>query len=179
MLNEADHCSIRLIDLQLPMTVETAATTLDQEFEQPDDEQEIALTRNGERYALRLRIEPRPDAQEHAPIETPTLSLGFQFPGQLRNLRWEAHPRRELAADHRRRPPPELHRRPEDVAAVGSREVRREVGGDALRLRQRIGREEDVAHARGRAETGAQSIGVDAAVDGDQAADAVEREAEG
>ena len=99
MLNEADHCSIRLVDLQLPMTVETAATALDQEFEQPDDEQEIALTRNGERYALRLRIEPRPDAQEHAPIETPTLSLGFQFPGQLRNLRWEAHPRRELAAD--------------------------------------------------------------------------------
>jgi hypothetical protein len=47
---------------------------------------------------LRLRIEPRPDARSTTPIETPTLSLGFQFPGQLRNLRWEAHPRREPRA---------------------------------------------------------------------------------
>ena len=99
MLNEADNCAVRLVDLELPMAIETAATALDKEFEQPDDEQEIVLTRNGERYALRLRMEPRPDTREHTPIETPTLSLGFQFPGQLRNLRWEAHPRRALAPD--------------------------------------------------------------------------------
>jgi phthiocerol/phenolphthiocerol synthesis type-I polyketide synthase C len=99
MLNEADRCPLRLVDLELPMTIETAATALDQEFEQPDDEQEIILTRSGERYAPRLRTEERPDARPPTPIEAPTLSLGFQFPGQLRNLRWEAHPRRAFAAD--------------------------------------------------------------------------------
>jgi hypothetical protein len=44
MLNETDHCAIRLIDLQTPLSVETAATALDKEFEQPDDEQEVVLT---------------------------------------------------------------------------------------------------------------------------------------
>jgi hypothetical protein len=34
MLNEADHCAIRLIDLQTPLAIETAATALDKEFEQ-------------------------------------------------------------------------------------------------------------------------------------------------
>jgi phthiocerol/phenolphthiocerol synthesis type-I polyketide synthase C len=97
MLNEADHCAIRLIDLQTPLSVETAATALDKEFEQPDDEQEVVLTSGGERYALRLCSEERPDGQVHVALEQPTLSLGFQLPGQLRNLRWEAHPRRELA----------------------------------------------------------------------------------
>jgi phthiocerol/phenolphthiocerol synthesis type-I polyketide synthase C len=63
MLNEADHCAIRLIDLQTPLSVETAATALDKEFEQPDDEQEVVLTSSGERYALRLRIEERPDGR--------------------------------------------------------------------------------------------------------------------
>jgi phthiocerol/phenolphthiocerol synthesis type-I polyketide synthase C len=46
---------------------------------------------------LRLRIEERPDGQVHEALEQPSVSLGFQLPGQLRNLRWEAHPRRELA----------------------------------------------------------------------------------
>jgi hypothetical protein len=81
MLNEADRCPLRLIDLELPMTIETAATALDQEFEQPDDEQEIILTRSGERYAPAPADEERPDARPPTPIEAPTLSLGFQFPG--------------------------------------------------------------------------------------------------
>jgi phthiocerol/phenolphthiocerol synthesis type-I polyketide synthase C len=99
MLNEAAHLPVRLVDLEPPLAIEAAATVLDREFEQPDDEQEVILTGSGERYALRLRIEARPSGEELAAIETPTLSLGFQFPGQLRNLRWEAHPRREL--EHR------------------------------------------------------------------------------
>ena len=97
MLNETDNCAIRLIDLETPLLVETASAALDREFEQPDDEQEVIITASGERYALRLRIEERPDGQQQETIETPTLSLGFEFPGQLRNLRWEAHPRRTLA----------------------------------------------------------------------------------
>ncbi len=96
MLNEADRCAIRLIDLQTPLAVDTAAASLDREFEQPDDEQEVILTSSGERYASRLGIEERPDGQAHEALLEPTLSLGFQLPGQLRNLRWEAQPRREL-----------------------------------------------------------------------------------
>ncbi|HRD93409.1 MAG TPA: SDR family NAD(P)-dependent oxidoreductase [Accumulibacter sp.] len=99
MLNEADNCAIRLIDLETPLAIETAAAALDREFEQADAEQEVMLTASGERYALRLRIEERPNTQQQAPIQTPTVALGFQFPGQLRNLRWEAQPRRDLAAD--------------------------------------------------------------------------------
>jgi acyl transferase domain-containing protein/NADPH:quinone reductase-like Zn-dependent oxidoreductase/NAD(P)-dependent dehydrogenase (short-subunit alcohol dehydrogenase family)/acyl carrier protein len=99
MLNEASHCRVRLVDLERPLAIEAVATVLDREFEQPDDEQEIVLTGSGERYALRLRFEPRPSGEELATIETPTLSLGFQFPGQLRNLRWETHPRRALSTD--------------------------------------------------------------------------------
>lgn len=98
MLNEPDNCVVRLVDLETPMAVETAATALDREFEQTDDEQEVALSADGARFALRLRVEERPDAQPLLPIEAPTLSLGFQFPGQLRNLRWEAQARRDLAA---------------------------------------------------------------------------------
>ena len=95
LINEASNYSIRLVDLENPMAVETAATALDKEFEQPDNEQEIILTAQGARYAPRLRLEPRPDSEknESQDIDTPTLSLGFQLPGQLRNLRWEAHPR--------------------------------------------------------------------------------------
>ncbi|MBL8396049.1 MAG: SDR family NAD(P)-dependent oxidoreductase [Candidatus Accumulibacter sp.] len=99
MLNEADNGSVRLVDLESPIDLETAAAALDREFEQPDDEQEVVLTHSGERYVPRLYVEPRPDARQQAPIEEATVSLGFQFPGQLRNLRWEAYPRRALAAD--------------------------------------------------------------------------------
>jgi phthiocerol/phenolphthiocerol synthesis type-I polyketide synthase C len=48
--DSAGRCStkpttaIRLVDLELPLAIETAATALDKEFEQPDDEQEVMLT---------------------------------------------------------------------------------------------------------------------------------------
>jgi len=93
LINEASNYNVRLIDLEDPLVIETVATALDREFEMPDDEQEIILTWCGARYAPRLRHEPRPQPREHQEIETPTIRLGFQFPGQLRNLRWEAHPR--------------------------------------------------------------------------------------
>ena len=51
------------------------------------------MTNSGARYAPRLHLEPEPDSREHQEIESPTINLGFQFPGQLRNLRWEAQPR--------------------------------------------------------------------------------------
>lgn len=101
LINEASNYTVRLVDLEAPQAIETSATALDREFEQPDNEQEVILTAQGERYAPRLRLETRPDSQEQKTpeIEPPTLSLGFQLPGQLRNLRWEAHPRRAPADD--------------------------------------------------------------------------------
>jgi acyl transferase domain-containing protein/NADPH:quinone reductase-like Zn-dependent oxidoreductase/acyl carrier protein len=99
LINEASNYTVRLVDLEDPLVIETVATALDKEFEMPDNEQEIILTRHGARYAPRLRLEPRPGSREHQEIETPTIRLGFQFPGQLRNLRWEAHPSRAPAAD--------------------------------------------------------------------------------
>lgn len=99
MLNEAEPGSVRLIDLALPMSAQAAASLLDREFEKPDGELEIILTAAGQRYVPRLRDEPRPDARTPQILESPTVSLGFQFAGQLRNLRWETHPRLAPAPD--------------------------------------------------------------------------------
>ena len=93
LINEASNYTVRLVDLEDPLALDTVATALDREFEQPDNEQEIILTRHGARYAPRLRLEPRPQPRESQQTETPTIRLGFPLPGQLRNLRWETHPR--------------------------------------------------------------------------------------
>ncbi len=92
--NEASNYAVRLVDLEISLTIDDAATALDREFEQPDSEQEVILTTNSARYVPRLRLEPRPQPHEQQESEAPTVRLGFQLPGQLRNLRWESHPRR-------------------------------------------------------------------------------------
>jgi len=91
LINEAANCQIRMIDLQDPIPGNEALSALDRELLQADDEQEVILTRMGARYVPRLRIEPPPHAK--TAIDSPTVRLNFQMPGQLRNLRWEAHPR--------------------------------------------------------------------------------------
>ncbi|MEG2902834.1 MAG: hypothetical protein RR983_21325, partial [Massilia sp.] len=82
------------VDIESTLALDTAVTALSQELEQPDSEQEVILTRSGARYVPRLRLEQRPQVRQE--IESPTISLAFQYPGQLRNLRWEAHPRAVL-----------------------------------------------------------------------------------
>jgi len=101
LINEASNYTVRLVDLEGPLSIQTAATALDREFEFPDNEQEIILTAQGERYAPRLTIEPNLDGHKEKPKKTSamTVSLGFQFPGQLNNLRWEATPCKHLADD--------------------------------------------------------------------------------
>ncbi|WP_262965783.1 type I polyketide synthase [Methylobacter psychrophilus] len=99
LINEASTTNVRLIDLENPLLIDTVVTSLAKEFDIPDDEQEIILTGCGARYAPRLYLEPGPDSREHEEIESPTINLGFQFPGQLRNLRWEAQPRRITSED--------------------------------------------------------------------------------
>ncbi len=94
LINEASSYTVRLVDLEGPLSLETVATVLDRELEQPDEEQEIFFTARGKRYAPRLRLMPQlvEAKNKSKEIAEPVLSLGFQLPGRLRNLRWEAHP---------------------------------------------------------------------------------------
>lgn len=98
MMNEAANITVRLVDLDYPVAVEAAAQALEREFEQPDAEQEILLTRRGARYAPRLDLTTHPAArpQQGQPEENPTVTLDFPIPGKLRNLRWEDRPGRQL-----------------------------------------------------------------------------------
>lgn len=101
LMNETADNAIRLVDLEDPAAIEIVASALQKELELADGEQEIIITAAGGRFAPRLALVPRPeplagkDYREAAPL----IQLGFQFPGQLRNLRWEAHPDRTPAVD--------------------------------------------------------------------------------
>ncbi|WP_175786805.1 type I polyketide synthase [Burkholderia anthina] len=92
MINEAAGFDVRLVDL--PQTEPVPLDALARELLWPDGEQEIALGAAGERYAPRLRKNPRPHSTAPATPASATdtaMRLGFEVPGQLRNLRWEAH----------------------------------------------------------------------------------------
>ena len=91
MLNETSSLSVRLVDFKNPVGSEVIITALEKELNNQDNEQEIIITSNGARYAPRLHSENDLCPNDHKNIENPTITLGFQFPGQLRNLRWEAH----------------------------------------------------------------------------------------
>lgn len=98
LINEASSYNVRLIDVHDPARLDTLVAALDQELTLNDPENEIIIRSNGTRYAPRLSVEPRPEI--HKPlIETPTLELNFKTAGQLRHLRWEAHPRLVPAED--------------------------------------------------------------------------------
>ncbi|MDD4915447.1 MAG: type I polyketide synthase [Methylococcales bacterium] len=103
LLNEATTFSLRLVDLEETQTLESVSAALLNELTRPDQEQEIVISRHGARYAPRLRMLPtlQPAATGR---QYPHLRLAFPFPGQLRNLRWEAQPQlpvgdHEIAVD--------------------------------------------------------------------------------
>ncbi|SIT31348.1 type I polyketide synthase [Achromobacter sp. MFA1 R4] len=87
LANEASNFRIRMVDLPLAMAGQMA-DALTRELTTPDNEDEILLAAGGERYAPRMRISPRPAIAQ--PSEGQAVRLGFEFPGQLRNLRWES-----------------------------------------------------------------------------------------
>ena len=93
LMNEATNFGIRLIDLEWNARPMDLLPALMRELMDPDDEQEVILTVMGERFTPRLSLEPHPANTAASTIADPTKRLGFQFPGQLRNLRWEASPR--------------------------------------------------------------------------------------
>lgn len=110
LMNEPSHVSVRLLDVEAGSGSEIAAKAIACEISQAvldgvaNGENEVLLTASGARYVPRLRVEPRSlrpssvrqrvpgnyaDTGSAAPNVQPTIRLGFQFPGQLRNLRWE------------------------------------------------------------------------------------------
>ncbi len=110
LLNEAGVMSVKLLDVEKSTPPMVAAQALCREMLFDDGDQEIILTKAGERFVPRLQVEPRhlaaPATPEGACVaapsvsstiaagraasKAPTIRLGFQFPGQLRNLQWEA-----------------------------------------------------------------------------------------
>ena len=105
LLNEASNYNVRLIDIAKPGNKEKALIeALLKELEMADEEQEVILTESGERFVPRLRFESTEEKPEPLlPASEATVDgvvrLGFQFPGQLRNLRWEAAPVRDMEED--------------------------------------------------------------------------------
>ena len=98
LMNESSDLTIRMVDLEKPESLESAATALAREFDQQDHEQEIVLTGGGKRYVPRLGYVPRfIEASNDGQVDDPTIALGFRFPGKLRNLRWEVRPPVTLA----------------------------------------------------------------------------------
>ncbi|NYT36434.1 SDR family NAD(P)-dependent oxidoreductase [Allopusillimonas soli] len=105
LMNEPGHCTVRAIDLPAldAANAESLADELVLEFLQPDAEQEVVLSATGARMAPRLRMLPAPrpagDDGVAATTEPEAIQLGFEFSGQLRNLRWEAVPLRDPVGD--------------------------------------------------------------------------------
>ncbi|GAB3333565.1 type I polyketide synthase [Bordetella tumulicola] len=99
LMNEAAQFGVRLLDLPNTDFSDPVLDALERELRWPDAEQEAALTARGERYAPRLHIQPRPVSVQAPEHSADHISLGFEFPGQLRNLRWERGPANELADD--------------------------------------------------------------------------------
>lgn len=97
MINEAAQFAVRLLDLPDARPTAAVLDALERELRWPDAEQEAALTPQGHRYAPRLRTVPRPATEKDAPGSVGRMRLGFEFPGQLRNLRWETCEPAELA----------------------------------------------------------------------------------
>jgi len=86
LMNEANPGQVRLVDL--PDGAAGHAAALLQELLHPGAEQEVILAADGARIAPRLARLP---AAAPDPADAPHVRLGFEFPGQLRNLRWESH----------------------------------------------------------------------------------------
>lgn len=107
LMNEPGAATWRLLDLESFADSDAAATAIAGELLGGDVETEVAYTHGGARFVPRLRYAENPanseartaHASEPAEDHDHVGRLGFQFPGQLRNLRWENHLRPAPASD--------------------------------------------------------------------------------
>jgi acyl transferase domain-containing protein/NADPH:quinone reductase-like Zn-dependent oxidoreductase/acyl carrier protein len=96
LANEASNYRVRLVDLPAD---EPAVAALVRELLHPDAEDEVLIDAEGQRQAPRLRVVERPVPAAQESVQKPACRLGFDFPGQLRNLRWESYEAAEPADD--------------------------------------------------------------------------------
>ncbi|WP_027967632.1 type I polyketide synthase [Halomonas halocynthiae] len=98
LANESSGYTVRLLDLSSgqPDTAlsDVQINALADELSTPDAETEIVLDAQGQRFVTRLRTLPAPSSTAIRRADTPeqSMRLGFELPGQLRNLAWTAHP---------------------------------------------------------------------------------------
>ncbi|MGM0694298.1 MAG: SDR family NAD(P)-dependent oxidoreductase [Pseudomonadota bacterium] len=94
LANESTGYAVRLLDLPAGELDAPALEALLDELTTPDAETEIVLDARGRRFATRLRPVPPPTHQATvtAPGGRQAMSLGFELPGQLRQLRWTPRP---------------------------------------------------------------------------------------
>lgn len=91
LANEASNFRIRMVDLPLAQAG-NLTDALVRELTCVDNEDEIIFDETGARYAPRLRQTARPMPAAADSLAPQAVRLGFEFPGQLRNLRWECCP---------------------------------------------------------------------------------------
>ncbi|CUI66711.1 type I polyketide synthase [Achromobacter kerstersii] len=91
LANEASNFRIRLVDLPLAQAGLLTDSVV-RELTHLDNEDEIILGATGARFAPRLQQAARPAQASDASRASQAIRLGFEFPGQLRNLRWESCP---------------------------------------------------------------------------------------
>jgi len=95
LMNESSALHFRLLDLpSLPFHGQPLAALVDT-LVCADAEDEVLLTADGGRWSPRLRMAAYPGGFHERPdADDRSLTLGFQLPGQLRNLRWRPVPDR-------------------------------------------------------------------------------------
>ena len=93
LANESASCPIRLLDLAHGASIDSLVPAL----LRADAETEMAISADGLRYVPRLRVLAEQASAVDA--DDQRISLGFDLPGQLRNLRWEVREPRLPAAD--------------------------------------------------------------------------------
>lgn len=89
LANEASNFRIRMVDLPLARASRLLGALV-YELTHVDAEDEIILDESGARYAPRLQNAARPVRPSGDSPASRAVRLGFEFPGQLRNLRWES-----------------------------------------------------------------------------------------
>ncbi|MCB5197363.1 type I polyketide synthase [Deefgea salmonis] len=98
LLNEASDAAFHLIDFaNNNSAIQTAA--LAREIAAKSPEQEVMIDANGARFVPRLQLVQAAHSEKSAANDGEIIQLGFEFPGQLRNLRWAATTPAPLAAD--------------------------------------------------------------------------------
>jgi len=79
---------------ELERRLEVSPGALARELDWQNSEDEIVLTASGQRFVPRMRIlrQDDPAEKKSSRDKLDVYRLGFQMPGQLRNLRWERYP---------------------------------------------------------------------------------------